>query len=114
MSSSGKLHRVAPIRRDVSEGRFASIIRVTRIDEVGKTLTVPSNRNTQRDRSDKFLRNVVSHKSHTALTSQKTTFFIATAMKTSNLIKGKVVQLIDHYVMKAYWGSSFDLGSSWE
>jgi hypothetical protein len=33
----------------------------------------------------RFLRNVGSYKSHTALTTQKTPFFIVTAVKTSNL-----------------------------
>jgi hypothetical protein len=32
-----------------------------------------------------FLGNVTSYKSHMALTSQKTAFFIVTAVKTSNL-----------------------------
>jgi hypothetical protein len=35
----------------------------------------------------KFLRNVGFYKSHTALTSQKTPFFIVTAVKTSNLTR---------------------------
>jgi hypothetical protein len=35
--------------------------------------------------SAKFLRNIGSFMSHTALTSYKTPFFIATAMKTTNL-----------------------------
>jgi hypothetical protein len=37
------------------------------------------------NKSAKFLRNVGSYKSNMALTSQKTPFFIVTAMKTSNL-----------------------------
>jgi hypothetical protein len=59
------LRRVALVRIDVSEERIASIIRVTRIDELGTTLTVTSNRR--------------------RLQRKKTTFFIATAVKTSNL-----------------------------
>jgi hypothetical protein len=35
------LHRVAPVRTDVSEELSASFIRVTRIGELGKTLAVP-------------------------------------------------------------------------
>jgi hypothetical protein len=40
------LHRVAVVRTDVSEERSISIIRVTRIGELGTTLTVISNRRT--------------------------------------------------------------------
>jgi hypothetical protein len=46
MLSSVMLRLVALIRIDVSEERFASIIRVTRIGELGTTLAVTSNRNT--------------------------------------------------------------------
>jgi hypothetical protein len=56
---------------DVSEERSASITRVTRIDELGTTLAVPLKR--------RFLQ-----EAH-GVTSQKTPFFIVTAMKTSNL-----------------------------
>jgi hypothetical protein len=45
MPSSWMLRREALIRTDVSEERIVSIIRVTRIDELG-TLAVTSNRNT--------------------------------------------------------------------
>jgi hypothetical protein len=38
MQSSGMLRRVALVRTDVSEGLTASIIRATRIGELGKTL----------------------------------------------------------------------------
>jgi hypothetical protein len=44
MTSSGMLRRVALVRPDVSEERSASIIRVTRISELGTTLAVTSNR----------------------------------------------------------------------
>jgi hypothetical protein len=40
MASSGMLRHVAVVRTDVSEERSASIIRVTRISEVGTTLAV--------------------------------------------------------------------------
>jgi hypothetical protein len=42
MASSGMLRRVALVRADVSEELSASIIRVTRIDELGTTLAVTS------------------------------------------------------------------------
>jgi hypothetical protein len=48
MPSSGMLRRVALVRTDVSEVLNASIIRVTRIDELGTTLAVTSNRRTLR------------------------------------------------------------------
>jgi hypothetical protein len=48
MQSSGMLRRVAVARTDVSEERSASTIRVTRIDELGITLAVGSNRRTLR------------------------------------------------------------------
>jgi hypothetical protein len=44
MTSSGMLRRVALVRTDVSEELSASFIRVTRNDELGKTLAVTSNR----------------------------------------------------------------------
>jgi hypothetical protein len=60
MPSSGMLRPVALVRTDVSEESIASIIRVTRIGELGTTLAVTSNRSTLR-------RNVIgSYKSHTA------------------------------------------------
>jgi demethoxyubiquinone hydroxylase (CLK1/Coq7/Cat5 family) len=40
MLSSGMLRRVALVRTDVSEERSASIIRVTRIGELGTALAV--------------------------------------------------------------------------
>jgi hypothetical protein len=43
MASSGMLRRVALVRTDVSEEHSASIIRVTRIGELGTTLAVTSN-----------------------------------------------------------------------
>jgi hypothetical protein len=43
MVSSGVLRRVALVRTDVSEELSASIIRVTRIGELGTTLAVTSN-----------------------------------------------------------------------
>jgi hypothetical protein len=44
MPSSGMIHHVAFVRTNVSEGCIASIIRMTRIGELGTTLEVTSNR----------------------------------------------------------------------
>jgi hypothetical protein len=43
MLSSGMLRRVALVRTDITEELTASIIRVTRIGELGPTLAVTSN-----------------------------------------------------------------------
>jgi hypothetical protein len=64
---------VALVRTDVSEELTASIIRMTRIDELGATLAVNSNRRTLRRNTKchpdgggaKYLRNVGFYKSHT-------------------------------------------------
>jgi hypothetical protein len=50
------------VRTDVSEEHFASIIRVTRIGELGTTLAVTSNRSTLRRST--LLRNVGFYESH--------------------------------------------------
>jgi hypothetical protein len=46
MPSSGMLRRVALVRTDVSKELSASIIRVTRISEIGTTLALTSDRRT--------------------------------------------------------------------
>jgi hypothetical protein len=85
--------RVALVRTDVSEESFASLIRVTRISEL-RTLAelrllltvnvVPQLADFCHpdDGGVMFLGNVGPYNSHSALTSQKTTFFIGTAVKT--------------------------------
>jgi hypothetical protein len=67
MSSSGMLHRVALLRTDITVDLSASIIRVTRIGELGTTLAV-TNADSRHpdDGGSKFLCNVSSYKSHTA------------------------------------------------
>jgi hypothetical protein len=64
--TSGMLRRVAVVRTDVSEELSASIISVTRIGELGTTLTVTSNTDSYHpdNGSAKVLRNVGSYKSH--------------------------------------------------
>jgi hypothetical protein len=56
------VNSLALVRTDFLEERSASIIRVTRICELGTMLAVASNRRTLR----RFLRNVGSYKSHMA------------------------------------------------
>jgi hypothetical protein len=48
MASSGMFRRVAFVRTEVSEELSATIIRVTRNDELGRKLAVTSNRRTLR------------------------------------------------------------------
>jgi hypothetical protein len=48
MVSSGLLRRVALVRTDVSEKPGASLIRVTKIGELGTTQAATSNRHTLR------------------------------------------------------------------
>jgi hypothetical protein len=49
MPSSGSLGLVTLVRTEVSEERIASIIRVTRIDELETTLAVTMNQRTRRN-----------------------------------------------------------------
>jgi hypothetical protein len=58
MAFSWMLHRVALVRTDVSEELSATIIRVTRLGELGKKLAVTSNRRTLRRNHLVFLRSV--------------------------------------------------------
>jgi hypothetical protein len=106
------LRRVALVRTDVSEEPGASFIRVTRIGEQGTTLAVTDNRRTQLTNTSSVRRLLVAasvvpsspilvtllkerqvppkrrflQEPHD-VTSQKTPFFIVTAVKTSNLTK---------------------------
>jgi hypothetical protein len=55
------LRRVALVRIDVSEELSASFIRVTRIDEIGKTLAVTSNRRTLRRNTSNIPEDTILH-----------------------------------------------------
>jgi hypothetical protein len=76
MASSGMLLRAALVRTDVSVEPSASIFRVTRIGELGRTLAlrpllltanvVPTESCHADDGGAKFFRNVGSYKSHTS------------------------------------------------
>jgi hypothetical protein len=92
--SSGMLCRVALVRTDVPEEPSAYFIRVTGIGELGKTQAATSNRHTLR-RNTKWERKLEWNSElwiplgstilYSILASQKTSFFIVTAVKTSNL-----------------------------
>jgi hypothetical protein len=59
MVTSGMLRRVALVRIDVSEEPSASIIRVTRIGELGTTQATTSNRRTLRRNTKYFVRHLL-------------------------------------------------------
>jgi hypothetical protein len=89
------LRHVALARTDVSEELSASIIRVKRIDELGTTLAVTSNRDTPQRNTNRLCILVCDtlwfiQEPHGVI-SQKTTFFIVTAVRTSDLILGLTV-----------------------
>jgi hypothetical protein len=95
--SSGMLRRVALVRTDVSEKLSASFIRVTRIGELGTTVAATINRSTLR-------RN----------TSQKTLFFLVTAVKTSlHNYEDNLLQLVEkmpeHKIICRYLNRTFDI-----
>jgi hypothetical protein len=54
MVSSGMFRRLALVRTDASKELSASFIRVTRIGELGRTLTVTSNRRTLRRNTENW------------------------------------------------------------
>jgi hypothetical protein len=84
MVSSWMLRRVARVRTDVPEEPSASSTRVTRIGELGTTQAATSNRRTE------------PH----GVTSQKTPFFMVTAVKTSNLTYSGMVNNQDGHGIK--------------
>jgi hypothetical protein len=74
--SAGMFCHVAVVRTHVSEEHITSIIRVTRISELGTMLAVTGNQST--------LQRSTLQEPH-PITFQKAAFFIVTAVKTSNL-----------------------------
>jgi hypothetical protein len=76
------LRRVALVRIDVSKELSASFIRVTRLVNLEQRYFTDSCH--PDEGGVKFLRNVFLKEPH-GVTSQKTPFFIVTAVKTSNL-----------------------------
>jgi hypothetical protein len=105
MVSSGMLRHVALVRNGVSEELSASFIRVTRIGELGTTLAVTSNLRTlcwfhvtasfvpstpilvtlMKEELSSSETSVLNEPH--GVTSQKTPFFIVTAVKISNLTR---------------------------
>jgi hypothetical protein len=95
MESSGMLRRVDLVRTDVSEELIVSIIRVTKIGELGKMLTVTiSSRHASVANvvpSSPILVTLIMEALSSSETSVLTTatrqksFFIVTAVKASNL-----------------------------
>jgi hypothetical protein len=81
------LRRVALVRTDVSEELSASsFFRVTRIGKLGTTLALTSNRRTLRRNIEYPPKRRFLQDPHGVI-SQKTPFFIVTAVNTSNLIQ---------------------------
>jgi hypothetical protein len=66
MASSWMLRRVAHVGTDISEELGASIIRVTRIGELGTSLAVATDAHCTEDWGDMLLRNTGSYKNHMA------------------------------------------------
>jgi hypothetical protein len=101
------IRRVALVT-DVSEELSASFIRLTRIGELGTTLAVTTNRRKQRASVASYsivvpsslilvtpMKEALSSSETSALTRAtlrniSTPFFIVTAVKTSNLTRGKI------------------------
>jgi hypothetical protein len=87
---------MALVRTDISEELSASFIRVTRIGELGTTLAVTSNQYTLQRNTKLTWRQVPPKRQFLqephGVTSQKTPFFIVTAMKTSILTRLKTVK----------------------
>jgi hypothetical protein len=89
MPSSEKLRRVVLVNIDVSKKRTPSIIKVTRIHELGRTLAVSSNRSTLR-------RNILScHLMMDALRSSETSVLTRAILHSPTLIRCSTV--VRHY-----------------
>jgi hypothetical protein len=74
-AASLEIRCVAVVKTNASEESIASIIKVTRIDKLGTTLAIINNRSTKGGNT------IEAH----GVKSQKTAFFIVTAVKPSNL-----------------------------
>jgi hypothetical protein len=66
MPSTGMLRRVPLVRTDVSDECIASIIRVTRLGELGTALAVTSNRSTLRRNAPITITDISSHRAPVA------------------------------------------------
>jgi hypothetical protein len=84
MASSGLLRRVALVRTDVSKENISSVMKVTRIGELGTLLAVISNRGRLRSNT-KWAKWAQFLQEQQNSAYQKTEFFIVTTVRTSNL-----------------------------
>jgi hypothetical protein len=87
MPSSAMWHHVALVRTDVSKGHIAAIVRLTRINELGTTLVVTSDRSSLLPR---FLREP------RGVTLQKSAFLIVVVFYTVHAVSKEIrLQVID-------------------
>jgi hypothetical protein len=110
------LRHMALVITDVSEESGASFIRVTRIGELGTTHAATSNRRTLR-RNTWYIGVTLMKEAPVppkrrflqephGVTSQKTPFFIVTAMKTSNLTQ-KYTKLQTQILQKIHISNTY-------
>jgi hypothetical protein len=87
------LRSVALVRSDVSEERIVSIIRVTRIGELGTTLAVTGNRKTLR-RNAFSTKNFVAQNRFVAVTS-RVSGVTAKIVETCNIIEPELTAVLE-------------------